>query len=210
MKFLGIPLICFLVLFVFHLRRENTLLQKEISCLEGALLAANEVASFRKSKYDGFLGEARLDTSATVREAYRIHANYGDMLFTFRIEERRDQSVFMTVKRFSFQNPLTKAGKDTLYSSITKRIDASGLAGFKERLSTLRFFDLTLENDKFCCFGGGSITLETIQADGSRYKYSTFCRQAKGFAEACEAMMRLSENAEIQRILRGQGEGSRE
>jgi len=137
------------------------------------------------------IGELNFDISDTVLEMHRIVGNDSRQCFLLRIEVGLDSSVHAVFKKFTLEHPLTKEGKDSVFLTTTPKINFADFQQFKAKLSQLEFTKAVVDDTNIlCCFGGGTLSWEAVEKTGTRYRFSTFCRQSEQFAEACEFLLR--------------------
>jgi hypothetical protein len=136
------------------------------------------------------IGESNLSANDTLIETHRITFDNGRFCALLRLEVKPDNSLRTVFKKFTYKNPLTGEGKDSLHVVSNPKIDFTTLQQFKAKLTQLEFPAAAVDDNILCCFGGGTMTWEAVEKSGTRYRFSTYCRQSEQFAEACEFLLR--------------------
>lgn len=148
------------------------------------------------------LGEVPLQVDSLLREVHRISADYFNTLYLVRLELGRDSTLRLIFKKCTVLNPLTGEGKNEVLAHTEQQIDPAVLQTFSTQLAGIDFFNAAQSDDVFCCFGGGSLSLESVLSSGQRLWFSTYCRQSEQFAEACEYLLRQVPDPALQAALR--------
>lgn len=147
------------------------------------------------------VGELYLDINDTIIEAHRITIKYGRNCALLRLEVKSDSSVYAVFKKFTYKNPLTGEGEDSLYVVSNPEIDLIALQQFKVKLTEIEFPAAVGNNDILCCLGGGTLSWEAVMHPSVRYRFSTFCGQSLQFSEACEFLLRQMGDEYFKQIL---------
>ncbi|MCC6462202.1 MAG: hypothetical protein IT260_17170 [Saprospiraceae bacterium] len=148
------------------------------------------------------LGEAPLQVDSLLREVHRISADYFNTLYLVRLELGRDSTLRLIFKKCTVQHPLTGEGKYEVLAHTERVLDASVLQSFRTQLTGIDFLNAAQSDDVFCCFGGGTLSLESVLPSGKRLWFSTYCRQSEQFAEACEYVLRQVPDPTLQAALK--------
>lgn len=194
MKALGVIAILILLASTAWFGVKNAEIQRELETMRDTLgsLRIQQQALFDNYDRDVFkrIGESYLTANDTTIEAHRITFDNGRICALLRLELRPDSFIRAVFKKFTYKNPLTGEGKDSLYVVSNPKIDFAVLQQFKAKLTQLEFPAAATDDNILCCFGGGTLSWEAVEKTGTRYRFSTFCRQSEQFAEACEFLLR--------------------
>lgn len=194
MKVLSIVAILILLASTTWLGVKNGETERELEAVRDTLgsLRIKQQALFDNYDRDVFkrIGESNLSANDTLIETHRITFDNGRFCVLLRLEVKPDNSLRTVFKKFTYKNPLTGEGKDSLYVVSNPKIDFAALQQFKAKLAQIEFPAAAVDDNILCCFGGGTMTWEAVEKTGTRYRFSTFCRQSEQFAEACEFLLR--------------------
>lgn len=183
------------------LRHDNRLLSDTLAAVRQSHLA-QQVRGHLLAPVAELLDEAPLAVSKQVREVHRISADYFSTFYLVRLEGGPDSRWQLIFKKCTVQNPLTHEGKNEVLAHTRQPIDSSVVQTFASKLAGIDFWDAARVDDVFCCFGGGQLSLESVLPAGQRLWFSSYCRQSKQFAEACEYILRQVPDPDLQAALK--------
>lgn len=204
MKTLGISIIICLVLSLLWQRTQINTMSKELQFQRDSLeiyhLQRLNIGD-RYEMLDKFYQKIRepqrleLYNNDTILEAHRI-MEFGNKSRLLKIEVLKDSAIKLTFKTISIRNPLTGHGVDSLYKSQVQMLDRDTWNKFKESFNKISVYDITFWNGMLDCFGGDLSWEATIKH--RTYRFSTHCRQAPEFTDACELLLRQVKDKELQ------------
>jgi hypothetical protein len=133
-------------------------------------------------------------------ESHRI-AWFASAAHVFQIHQKKDSSVHLIYRRFTLKNPLTQQGETAVQGTEHVLVPAPVFQKFKEKLAEISFLDASRNTDYLCCFNTGSLSWEARLNNNMILAHKTWCRQSVQFAEACETIMYLVKDANLQSAL---------
>lgn len=207
MKIATILLLLTLIAVCIRLELKNVDLERQVvavtDTLAGQRLQQKALSDEAIRHFFNLTGEWDLRKSPDVAEIHRIVANYDGGFFMVQCELGKDGSVKAVLKKAKIENPILQkpSQKSFTRDSLLIEIKPADFQSFKDKLASLDFTAATVENDIMCCFGGGTLHWEAILADDQRHHFRAFCRQSVRFAEACEFLLRKTNDADLIKLL---------
>ena len=189
----------------FWFRKQQAMTQAQLNTLTDTLAYfrlnhPNLTEEWYISGLDSIIGPKPLELGDSLQEIHRILWTTSNA-FSFLIKEKKNGSVWLDYRRFTIQNPLTKAGPIKVLSAKIIPVPIEAFNKFRQKLASISFFDATRHESYICCFATGSLGWDAKFQKEGRLKLAVSCRQSVQFAEACEMMMRLVDDPDLQHAL---------
>jgi len=188
----------------FWCKKQQDLAQKKVSALTDTLVHFQQNQSTTGQWWvpglDSIIGQKELELGDSLIEIHRIIWRL-NTYYAFTIRQKKDSSVWLAYKHYSIKNPLTGYGRNQLLSEKTMLVSPVDFSRFRQQLSAVPFFDAAPNENMICCWTTGSLGWEARFQKEGHLSYFTFCRQSVQFAEACEMILRLVDDPDLQRPL---------
>ena len=205
MRFILSLLVATLLFFTFWFKRQQEVSQQHLLTVTDTLAYFRlhypySVNDWAVQQVGAMAGPRQLILADSLQEIHRIIWTVRTAYF-FLIKQKKDGTVWLEYKHYAVKNPLTGAGHIALLLTRTIPVPEEIFKQFRQKLSAISFLDATRNEEYPGCATTGSLTWEAKFQNGDLLKHATSCRQSVQFAEACETMMRIVGDPELQRLL---------
>lgn len=139
-------------------------------------------------------------SNESIYETHWIKLIFGWQVKFIKLELRRDSSISMTYKFATLKNINNNSGFDRLIKQSTQKLDKAIWNEFKEKLQSVDIYDAAYWNGYDDCMGE-SLDWEAVIGN-KHYQFSTACKHATKFAEACEFIMRQVNDEELKKMFK--------
>ena len=188
----------------FWFREQQHLAQQQVAALTDSLVYFQQnqptTGQWWMPGLDSMVGPKQLELGDSLLEIHRIVWSL-NTYYAFTIRQKKDSSVWLAYQHYRIKNPLTGYGRNKLLSAKTMSVSPADFSRFRQQLSQVPFFDATHHENMMCCWTTGSLDWEAEFQKEGHLSHATFCRQSVQFAEACETIMRLVDDPDLQQSL---------